>query len=392
MAAEKEQYHHERISALENNKTEKGPKLREERTRGEISDILTWKCEDWTSESSDVSIDKDNSKSTNNPSKQMTEPTNDSVPLAATATENDTNTNKMHSKDEKAPKAPTTDVNNTKPVVTVASSSKTNETVPIVNVKETVQVFNQIAALREKNSTGQVGAGPLADTSSSSHTTSSAGSQQQSAAASSEFSRPPLGLNGQSYKQRSIRATLAPSGLSDSKDATPKGRKQDQSTSSSSSTKSSIDQTENGTKSVATVSASFSSKSDNNSTSDHSSRQPASSSSSTTAAANAIHQHHHHERTSQPVSAPKHATSHNCGSQSSSSGQQNHNRDQQQQALVKGKGFSGKHSSASSRLPTTNGHHNHQGASLATQAYSRSQGSPSLQQQQQQPVEQVSHT
>lgn len=40
----------------------------------------------------------------------------------------------------------------TKPVVTLASSSSTNENVPIVNVnvKETVQVFNQIAALREK--------------------------------------------------------------------------------------------------------------------------------------------------------------------------------------------------------------------------------------------------
>lgn len=39
-----------------------------------------------------------------------------------------------------------------KPVVTVASSSNTSENVPIVNVnvKETVQVFNQIAALREK--------------------------------------------------------------------------------------------------------------------------------------------------------------------------------------------------------------------------------------------------
>lgn len=39
-----------------------------------------------------------------------------------------------------------------KPVVTVASSSSANENVPVVNVnvKETVQVFNQIAALREK--------------------------------------------------------------------------------------------------------------------------------------------------------------------------------------------------------------------------------------------------
>lgn len=41
---------------------------------------------------------------------------------------------------------------NGKPMVTVASSASVNEQVPIVNVnvKETVQVFNQIAALREK--------------------------------------------------------------------------------------------------------------------------------------------------------------------------------------------------------------------------------------------------
>lgn len=45
------------------------------------------------------------------------------------------------------------DSSSDKPVVTVASSAKsTGEQVPIVNVnvKETVQVFNQIAALREK--------------------------------------------------------------------------------------------------------------------------------------------------------------------------------------------------------------------------------------------------
>lgn len=48
--------------------------------------------------------------------------------------------------------ATTSDSNNLKPVVTVASSSKSSEPEPIVNVnvKETVQVFNQIAALREK--------------------------------------------------------------------------------------------------------------------------------------------------------------------------------------------------------------------------------------------------
>lgn len=41
---------------------------------------------------------------------------------------------------------------NGKPMLTVASSARASETVPIVNVnvKETVQVFNQIAALREK--------------------------------------------------------------------------------------------------------------------------------------------------------------------------------------------------------------------------------------------------
>lgn len=254
---------------------------------------------------------------------------------------------------------------------------------------------------------------PLSDASSSSQT-GSAGSQQQQQQSqfpvSSEFSRAPLGPSGHSYKQRSIRATLAPKPDSNKEQA--KNHNQDQSTSSSSSTTSSTEQNNNngGVSAAAAkfaASSSAASQSDHhhnhnhhhhNSTRDQSSGQASSSSSVTVPATTTATATGRPDGKSQQPSGLKHTTGHNNNShtQSSSSGHHNHNH--QQQPHVKGKSVGNKPGSASSRLPATNGHHHsghygNQGASLGIQSSNssgRSHGSPPLQQQQ--PVEQVSHT
>uniref|UniRef100_A0A6G1SLQ5 Epidermal growth factor receptor kinase substrate 8 n=1 Tax=Aceria tosichella TaxID=561515 RepID=A0A6G1SLQ5_9ACAR len=317
--------------------------------------------------------------------------------------------------------------NNHKPVVLVASSSKSSETVPIVNVnvKETVQVFNQIAALREKSSGVGQAARPLSDASSSSQT-GSAGSTHPpgSSSGSSEFSRAPLGPSGQSYKQRSIRATLAPKAQQQqSEQSSNKDKEQakqahhnhsnqdHRSTSSSSSITSSTEQNNNNGAVVAKFasgsSVEASSQSDHhhhhhqqhNSTGDQSLGQA--SSSSSTAAAGAAK---HHDASSQQPAGQKHTTgqhhnsnSNNSHTQSSPSSHHNHNhQQQQQQRLVKAKSSGNKLGSAPTRLPpATNGHHNqlqhqsnhHHQTGNAIQSSSssgRSRCSPTLQQQQQQ--------
>lgn len=125
-----------------------------------VSDILSWKvhsiCQNSdnmansSSSSTTSENSRDNPSSTQQDIKKINSNQQDQDQRQAAMSNQKSNLNNSASKHKLSPisnKSP-----GCKPVVTVASSSNTSENVPIVNVnvKETVQVFNQIAALREK--------------------------------------------------------------------------------------------------------------------------------------------------------------------------------------------------------------------------------------------------
>lgn len=121
-----------------------------------VSDILAWKCHKSSISSSDQNMA--NLRSNNEVTKPKQQQQQENNKKSSTAKDQDSQPVSSGRDFSDLPQAASGKKNsdlssNNKPVVTVASSAKsTGENVPIVNVnvKETVQVFNQIAALREK--------------------------------------------------------------------------------------------------------------------------------------------------------------------------------------------------------------------------------------------------
>lgn len=127
-----------------------------------VSDILAWKeqaqntsiCDSTTSKMANSTSEKESSRSSQQDNKKSSKHDQDqkeaSLNHKSSSSKSDSITAMKQKQSKISPSLNGSSV--VKPNVTVLSSSSTGENVPIVNVnvKETVQVFNQIAALREK--------------------------------------------------------------------------------------------------------------------------------------------------------------------------------------------------------------------------------------------------